>query len=522
MEQTEQTAKYIMYTYAHQLVTESDFQILYLNNNMEEIWLEKYADKTSKIVRISTIGFDWKNHLKKDIAIVFQKTSAMRKLLKGKDVTVHNVYISPHTPIDDWEILKKPLVFQEKNPIRMMTYYLSGEEVFPERNRLEKNIHVSFVDDSETVAVDQMEETVNRKKLALYKLMQEKKKKEESILSYGKPIVTYLLIVINAILFLLLELNGGSENHTTLIEYGAKYNPLIIEGEWWRIITSMFLHIGLIHFASNMLFLFYFGSLAEKIYGSSRFLFIFLLAGIGGGITSFTFVTNLSAGASGALYGLFGAFIYFGLFHKRIFFQTIGKDILILLGINVILGFVLPQLDVAAHFGGLIAGFVAAGIVHFPKKRKMVVQVVSLIVYFVLANGLYTFAIQYNNADASYHLMNIDRLLLEERYEEVVESASKGLEDPDDMEAILLFQRSYAYIQLNEIELAVVDLEQCIQVLENPNELPEAFYNLAILYHELGDSKAEAMIKQAYELKPSDNNVEEMYETITGEKLKGD
>src|SRR5699024_11672752 len=82
----------------------------------------------------------------------------------------------------------------------------------------------------------------------------------------------------------------------TLIKFGTKYNPAIIEnGEWWRIVTSMFLHIGIFHILMNMLAVYYLGSVVERIYGAFRFLIIYFLAGIGGGLASFAFTTNVSA-----------------------------------------------------------------------------------------------------------------------------------------------------------------------------------------------------------------------------------
>ncbi len=386
---------FVMYKIAHQLAVFNGYDVLYMNENTEEIWLEKVEQKKSLVVRISTIGFDWKNHLKKDIAIVFEKTKAMRHLLRGKDVEIHNVYISPHTPIDDWEILKKPMMIQEKKPILMKTYYLSGDELYSERDRLIETLDVTYDREVEILTDMQMEQDLTQFRTDLIASLQEKRKKSEKVFSFGKPLVTYFLIGINAILYLLLEFNGGSQTTETLLQFGAKYNPAIMDGEWWRIFTSMFLHIGLIHFLSNMLFLYYFGSLAERIYGSTRFVIIYLLAGIGGGIASFAFVTNISAGASGALYGMFGAFIYFGMFYRNMFYQTIGKNILVVLALNIGLGFVIPQLDMVAHLGGLVAGIIAAAIVHLPlKQKRFLLQGAAFILYCLLVIGFALWGIQ--------------------------------------------------------------------------------------------------------------------------------
>nr|WP_256521682.1 rhomboid family intramembrane serine protease [Halobacillus sp. A5] len=165
-----------------------------------------------------------------------------------------------------------------------------------------------------------------------------------------------------------MERVGGSTSAATLIEFGAKYNPEILKGEWWRIITSMFLHIGIVHLLMNMLALFYLGIAVEKIYGSYRFVLIFFLAGIFGGTASFMLNPNIAAGASGAIFGLFGALLYFGLNKKRVFFQTMGYNLLTIIGINLAFGIIVPQIDNGAHVGGLIGGFIASMMTGLPKQ----------------------------------------------------------------------------------------------------------------------------------------------------------
>src|SRR5699024_10069042 len=113
-------------------------------------------------------------------------------------------------------------------------------------------------------------------KTSLKNVLKQQQEKVESIFTYGKPVFTYILIAISLVLFLLLELNGGSSDIQTLIDYGAKYNPaIILDGEWWRIISSMFLHIGLLHMVMNMIALYFLGTIVERIFGSGRFLFIY-------------------------------------------------------------------------------------------------------------------------------------------------------------------------------------------------------------------------------------------------------
>src|SRR5690625_3443683 len=126
-------------------------------------------------------------------------------------------------------------------------------------------------------------------------------------------------------MFILLEYSGGSTNLGNLIQFGAKFNPAIINGEWWRIITSMFLHIGMIHLFMNMFALYYLGVVVERIYGSWRFFVIYFLAGIGGGLTSFAFSFNISSVDSGVFFVVFCSLLFFGTLHKKFFFQSIRK-----------------------------------------------------------------------------------------------------------------------------------------------------------------------------------------------------
>lgn len=203
---------------------------------------------------------------------------------------------------------------------------------------------------------------------------------------YGKPRLTYFFLVIIIAMFILMELSGGSQNPRVLLFYGAKYDPLILAGEWWRFITPMFLHIGFMHILFNGVALYSLGSLTEQIYGSMRFFVIYMISGISGVIGSFAFSDNISAGASGAIFGLFGAMLYFGTQNKELFFRTLGTNILVVLGINLVIGFLSPGIiDNYAHLGGLFGGFFASAVVGLPKhKARIGVRVGAMILLILL------------------------------------------------------------------------------------------------------------------------------------------
>jgi rhomboid protease GluP len=276
----------------------------------------------------------------------------------------------------------------------------------------------------------------------------------------------------------------------------------------------MFIHIGFLHLALNMLAVYYLGTAIERMFGSSRFLFIYLVAGLGGSLASFATSVSISAGASGAIFGLFGAFLYFGLIHKRLFFQTVGTSILLILAINLVIGLTIDQIDMAAHLGGLIAGFLAAAVAGLPNKKHLPSQISALVVAAVLFYSVTIYGVSANESNQEYLLMQIQEHLTDQEYEEVIETATHALTVEGDMDGVILFQRSYAYIELGQHDKALSDLEESV-TLENP--LPEAYYNLALLYQVDGDEeRAREAIEQAYRMAPGQEDIINLYEEITG------
>lgn len=145
-----------------------------------------------------------------------------------------------------------------------------------------------------------------------------------------------------------------------LITEGAKYNTLIIQGQYWRFIAPIFLHVNALHVGLNMLNLLFLGIYLERLAGHIRLLLIYLVSGVISTIASFYFAPHeLSVGASGALFGLVGAYSIFILMHRRAMNrQGIPAiiELIVIVGFNLGLGLVIPNVDNYAHVGGLISG----------------------------------------------------------------------------------------------------------------------------------------------------------------------
>jgi rhomboid protease GluP len=174
-----------------------------------------------------------------------------------------------------------------------------------------------------------------------------------------RPIATWSIIGLNILVWLAMTAAGGSTNPRVLLSFGAKVNSRIVSGQLWRLITPIFLHIGIVHLAFNTYAIYVFGTQIERTFGSIRYLAIYMLSGIAGVLGSFAFSPHPSAGASGAIFGLIGTEAAFFYRYRRAF----GRDgqqrlynILIVIGYNLAFTFVASNIDVWGHLGGLLAG----------------------------------------------------------------------------------------------------------------------------------------------------------------------
>lgn len=152
---------------------------------------------------------------------------------------------------------------------------------------------------------------------------------------------------------------NGTQNARVLITFGAKVNELIAFGQYWRLFTAMFIHIGVFHILFNLYALNSLGPLVEGFFGSRRFLIIYFIGGLWGSVASYAFSSALSAGASGAIFGLAGATTVYFLRYRENFGargQAILQNMLVVIGINLALGAFSPGIDNWGHMGGLVGG----------------------------------------------------------------------------------------------------------------------------------------------------------------------
>lgn len=212
-----------------------------------------------------------------------------------------------------------------------------------------------------------------------------------------KAVITPVFMGIIIFSFIFLQKMQG-DNIELLINLGAKVNSLILAGEWWRLITPVFLHGSILHLGMNMLAMYYIGQDIERFYGKWRYVTIFFLSLLGGSIASFVFNTSVSVGASGAVFGLFGALLYICFFYKDRISPVYRKNIFTLIAVNIVFGFLMPGIDQMAHLGGFIIGYLSGVALGFPKNSINVKRFIILIFVPIFIIGFYMFGVAKNQA----------------------------------------------------------------------------------------------------------------------------
>lgn len=188
-----------------------------------------------------------------------------------------------------------------------------------------------------------------------------------------EAVCTTIIVVINVAIFFILSLFGDTEDAAFMLQHGAMYEPMVTQQhEFYRIFTSMFLHFGITHLLNNMVLLGALGWNMELEIGKIRFLIIYLVSGIGGNLLSLYFGISaetyaVSAGASGAIFGLMGALLYVVIANRGRLGRLSGKGMLFMVILSLYFGLTSSGVDNWAHIGGLVTGFVMAVILY---RRK--------------------------------------------------------------------------------------------------------------------------------------------------------
>ena len=335
----------------HYFIKEKKYNPVILHGISDEIWLEN-LDNDYKIIRIVS------HYIHNDEQLNFDRFKLKKILsnLKKKTFTIDMQILSIYTSLGDNVNLPEKqdniysILVSNNNEIKNQGLI----EIFPDI--VEKTTHKEKGLD----LIVKISDDINKESF-------EKSKKIENIFKAKFPLITYIIIGLCTILYILTYILGYNE----IIIYGGSIKELVQNGEIYRLLSCIFLHAGIIHLTCNMYSLYIIGTQLESFFGKIKYLVIFLLSGICGSILSVAFssTNTLSVGASGAIFGLLGSIVYFGYNYRVYLGNVLRSQIIPVIVLNLSIGFIISGIDNFAHIGGLIGGIFTTMAIGIPGKK---------------------------------------------------------------------------------------------------------------------------------------------------------
>lgn len=350
-------------------MTEQNYNPIIVHGINDEIWLEN-MQSDYKIIRIVThyihnneqLNFD-KFKLKKVVSKLKTKTFSFK-------LPVLNIYTNLGDSVNNLENDSNVYDIFVKKISDIKKEHLI--DVFP--NIVEKTKHK----ETGMELFVKISENINKNNLI-------KNNKLDKLFSKKTPIITYAIMCMCIITFIGMYIFGnGSEDSNTLVNFGANIDILVKSGQYYRLITCMFLHVGIFHIICNMYALYIIGPQIESFFGKFKYILIYFISGISASLLSIAFNPNtISAGASGAIFGLLGALLYFGYHYRSYLGNVLKSQIMPIIVLNLVLGFVLNGVDNAAHIGGLIGGILCANVLGIDEDRTTFEKFNSVLVLLI-------------------------------------------------------------------------------------------------------------------------------------------
>ena len=322
----------------HYFITEKNYNPIILQGAENEIWLEN-MDEDYKIVRIVSNYI----HNKEQFDFDMFKTKRIVKKIKKKTLSLNINTLSIFLSLGDNVDLSSSknvdcIMVNEEEDLKNSSII---KDIFPDLSK-----KLKFNEEGVQLFMKITNDINNHNKTDAEKI--------NEVFKMKMPYITYALIIINALLYFIPLLTGSYDK---IINDFCIYAPAIKSGELYRLFTGIFLHGNLLHLAFNCYALYILGMQLESFMGKVKYLIIYLFSGLMGALFSMIF-NNYSAsiGASGAIFGIMGAIVYFG-YHYRVYLGNVIKSQIIpVIVLNLAIGFLSSEIDNFAHIGGLIGG----------------------------------------------------------------------------------------------------------------------------------------------------------------------
>lgn len=362
----------VMMSLVHYFVTKENYAPINVQGVKDEIWLEN-LNGPYRIIRISCNSIINEEQFEFDI---FKMKHIMRQIKKKTmsfKINALNICLDLSKKVDEGNIKNIETIRVEDikdifNSEIVKSFPSIKNELLETDDGLELIINVT--------------NDINEK-------TEKENEKFNDVFSPKRIIFTNIISLICILMYVIVGIYGNNFfnfDANVLAKFGANNILLVKNGEIYRLLTCAFLHVGLIHLVVNMYSLRVIGPSVEGLIGKGKFVFIYLISAISASLMSLVFVDSniVSVGASGAIFGLLGALLYFG-YHYRLYLNdAIKTQIIPVILFNLIIGFMMPGIDNGAHIGGLIGGYLATmaiGIKNKSEKKDMINGWIVLILY---------------------------------------------------------------------------------------------------------------------------------------------
>ncbi len=353
----------------HYFITEKNYNPIILQGVENEIWLEN-LNEDYKVVRIVS------GYIHNDEQFDFDKfkTKRILKKIRKKTLSLKMNVISIFLNLGD-NVTEN----LSENPDALCIKLTEEEDI--DKNEI---LTKAFPDLTKKLSfTEKGMELFMKITNDIEKHNQADAKRVENVFKMKKPIITYSLVIINILMYIIPILFG---TYNALLDKYSIYGPAVRAGQYYRLITGTFIHANIFHLFFNCYALAILGSQLESFLGKPKYLIVYLFSALIGSLFSVTFTGNYySIGASGAIFGLMGSLVYFG-YHYRVYLGNVVKSQIIpLILMNLGIGFLVPGIDNSAHIGGLLGGAlitVALGVKNkssnFEKINGLIVTILFL------------------------------------------------------------------------------------------------------------------------------------------------
>lgn len=357
----------------HYFIVKKNYKPIIINGIENEIWLEN-DNEDYKIIRIVLNKIINIEQFELDNAKIDSILSQIKKKTLSLSMKVFSFYMYME---DDFKIEESDKKYKYINVLK--------EEDIYDNEIIKKH----YKDIKDNMTYDEKDSDLFVKLVSEIgdKNIKESEKSAKMFKDKNNKLVSIIFIAINVIVFVLMYILGkGSEDASTLIKFGANVGTLTRGGDYYRLITSAFLHIGVIHLLCNVYSLFMVGPTVDYFYGKLKFILIYLYSAIAASLFVLIFQGNntITAGASGAIFGLMGALLYFGYRYKGYIGNRIIGSVISVILLNLFIGFTSAGISNIAHIGGLIGGLAISFMLGVDNEDKKSTKISGIIIFTVI------------------------------------------------------------------------------------------------------------------------------------------